>query len=107
MHKKSFEIQIIKGGSTVDVLSKILQGLSFVPTVVSGIEGLFGKRSGEEKRKAALSFLEATLSLSEALGNRQITDEAKFREGLGKLVDGAVECLNASVWAKQAAAAAK
>jgi hypothetical protein len=27
--------------------------------------------------------------------------EAKFREGLGKLVDGAVECLNASAWAER------
>jgi hypothetical protein len=27
--------------------------------------------------------------------------EIKFREGLGKLVDGAVECLNASAWAQR------
>ena len=84
-----------------DILSKILTGLSFVPNVVNGIEGLFGNRPGTEKRNAALSFLEATLSMSEALGNRQITDEQKFREGLGKLVDGAVECLNASAWAQK------
>jgi hypothetical protein len=38
---------------------------------------------------------------SEALGNRQITDEQKFRDGLGKLVDGAVQCLNASAWAQK------
>jgi hypothetical protein len=44
---------------------------------------------------------DATLSISEARGNRQITDETKFREGLGKIVDGAVECLNASAWAHQ------
>jgi len=90
----------------VDILSKILTGLSFVPNVVNGIEGLFGNRPGLEKRNAALSFLEATLSMSEALGNRQITDEAKFREGLGKLVDGAVECLNASAWAERESAGA-
>jgi hypothetical protein len=57
----------------VDILSKILQGLSFVPNVVNGIEGLLGNRPGAEKRNAALSFLEATLSMSEALVNRQIT----------------------------------
>ena len=34
--------------------------------------------------------------------------EAKFRDGLGKLVDGAVQCLNASAWAqKESAAGAK
>jgi hypothetical protein len=84
----------------------LLQGLSFVPAVVNGIEGLFGNRPGEEKKTAALSFLDATLSISEALGNRQITDEAKFREGLGRIIDGAVECLNASAWAQREGAGA-
>jgi|GraSoiStandDraft_54_1057290.scaffolds.fasta_scaffold595181_1 hypothetical protein len=67
-------------------------------------EGLFGNRPGEEKKTAALSFLEATLSISQALGNRQITDETKFREGLGRIIDGAVECLNASAWAQRESA---
>jgi hypothetical protein len=85
----------------MDFVAKLLQGLSFVPAVVNGIEGLFGNRPGEEKKTAALSFLDATLSISEALGNRQIIDEAKFREGLGRIIDGAVECLNASAWAQR------
>ncbi len=88
----------------MDFVSKLLQGLSFVPAVVNGIEGLFGSRPGEEKKTAALSFLEATLSISQALGNRQITDETKFREGLGRIIDGAVECLNASAWAQRESA---
>jgi hypothetical protein len=92
----------------MDFVAKLLQGLSFVPAVVNGIEGLFGNRPGEEKKTAALAFLDATLSISEALGNRQITDETKFREGLGRIIDGAVECLNASAWAqRQGAGAAK
>lgn len=91
----------------MDWLPKLISGLSFLPAIVNGIEGLFGKRSGEEKKNAALTFLEATLSLSEALSNRQIVDNDKFKNGLGKMIDGAVECLNASVWAKQQSAAAK
>jgi hypothetical protein len=90
----------------MDWVPKLLQGLSFLPAVVNGIEGLFGNRPGEEKKTAALSFLDTTLSLTEALGNRQIVDDVKFREGLGKMIDGAVECLNASAWAKQESAAA-
>jgi hypothetical protein len=90
----------------MDFVAKLLQGLSFVPAVVNGIEGLFGNRPGEEKKTAALSFLDATLSISEALGNRQITDETKFREGLGRIIDGAVECLNASAWAQREGAGA-
>ena len=90
----------------MDFVAKLLQGLSFVPAVVNGIEGLFGNRPGGEKKTAALSFLDATLSISEALGNRQIIDEAKFREGLGRIIDGAVECLNASAWAQREGAGA-
>ena len=89
----------------MDWVTKLINGLSFLPAIVNGIEGLFSNRSGVEKKNAALSFLESTLSLSEALSNREIVDDAKFRAGLGKMIDGAVECLNASAWAKQESAA--
>ena len=37
---------------------------------------------------------------SDAITNRQIVDEAKFKSGLAKVIDGTVDCLNASIWAK-------
>ena len=37
----------------------------------------------------------------EAISNREILDEGKFREGLSKIIDGTVQCLNSSTWAKQ------
>jgi len=67
---------------------------------VQGIEGLFGNRSGAEKKDAALSFVSAALSLTDAVTSRQIVDEAKFKDGLGKIIDGTVQCLNSSIWAK-------
>ena len=88
----------------MDWLSKLINGLSFLPAIVNGIEGLFSHHTGEEKKTAALSFLESTLSLGEALSNRQIVDNERFKDGRSKMIDGAVECLNASVWAKQASA---
>jgi hypothetical protein len=63
-------------------------------------EGLFGHRAGVDKKDAALSFVQAALSMSDAVTNRQIVDEAKFKEGLAKVIDGTVDCLNASIWAK-------
>jgi hypothetical protein len=77
-----------------------LQGISFVPALVQGIEGLFGNRSGAEKKDAALSFVSAALSLTDAVTSGQIVDEAKFKDGLGKIIDGTVQCLNSSIWAK-------
>jgi hypothetical protein len=38
--------------------------------------------------------------MTESISSREIMDEGKFREGLGKIIDGTVQCLNASAWAK-------
>jgi hypothetical protein len=84
----------------MDFLATLLKTVAFVPALVNGIEGLFSHRSGAEKKNAALSFLQAALSTNSAVANRQIVDQEKFKDGLGKVIDGAVECLNASVWAK-------
>jgi len=40
-------------------------------------------------------------SAGDAITNRQILDADKFRDGLSKVIDGTVQCLNASAWAKQ------
>ena len=37
---------------------------------------------------------------AESVANREIVDENKFKEGLGKIIDGTVQCLNASSWAQ-------
>ena len=84
----------------MEFLSKLLQGISFLPAIISGIEGLFGSRSGAQRKDAAMSFVGAALSLTDAVTNRQIVDEEKFKQGLSKLIDGTVDCLNASVWRK-------
>jgi hypothetical protein len=84
----------------MNFLPTLLQGISFIPAIVSGIENIFGGRPGVEKKNAAISFLEAALSMGDTVARRQIVDEAKFKDGLGKVIDGVVECLNASAWAK-------
>jgi len=84
----------------MDFPTTLLQTIAFVPKVVKEIEGLFSNRTGAEKKDAAISFLQAALSMSSAVANKQIVDPVKFTGGLGKAIDGAVECLNASVWAK-------
>jgi hypothetical protein len=85
----------------MDFLQKLLQGISFVPAIVNSIEGLFGSQSGQQKKDSAVSFVTAALQLTEAVANREIVDEAKFKEGLSKVIDGTVECLNASSWAQK------
>ena len=84
----------------MNFLQKLLQGIAFVPTIVNSIEGLFGGHSGEQKKESAITFVSAALQLTEAVANREIVDEVKFKSGLGKIIDGTVECLNASSWAR-------
>ncbi len=81
----------------MNFLQKLLQGIAFVPAVVSGIEGLFGSRSGREKKDSAISFVTTALQLSEAVANREIVDEEKFKEGLSKVIEGTVACLTRPV----------
>ena len=87
----------------MNFLSKLLQGISFLPSIVSAVEGLFGSKSGSQKKDAALSFISAALNLGDAISEKQIVDQDKFTDGLSKVIDGVVQCLNASVWAKKAA----
>ena len=81
-------------------LATLLQGISFVPAVVHGIEALLGSKTGGEKKQAVLSFVGAALGIKDAVANKQIVDEGKFSSGLSKVIDGVVDCMNASVWAK-------
>jgi len=40
-------------------------------------------------------------STAEALANKDVVDQQKFTDGIGKIIDGTVQCLNASAWAKR------
>jgi len=85
----------------MDFLSQLLRGIAFVPALVSGIEGLFSSMNGAEKKDAAMSFLQNALSMADAVAAREIVDPVKFRNGVSLVIDGTVQCLNASAWCKQ------
>ena len=85
----------------MNFLNQLLRGIAFVPALVDGIEGLFGTKTGAEKKSAAMSFLESALATVDAVASREIVDEAEFKNGISKIIDGTVQCLNASTWAKK------
>ncbi|HTZ96991.1 MAG TPA: hypothetical protein VMB18_11375 [Terriglobales bacterium] len=84
----------------MNFLGKLLQAIAFIPGIVTSIEGLFTHRSGADKKDAVLSFLQSALSAGDAMMSQEIVDQDKFKAGLSSIVDGVVQCLNASVWAK-------
>src|ERR1035437_8427493 len=67
---------------------------------LSGVETISGGKSGTEKKDAAMSFLESALATVDAVAAREIVDPEKFKNGVSKIIDGTVDCLNASTWAK-------
>ena len=79
-------------------LATLLRGISFIPALVHGVEGLFGAKSGGEKKQAVLTFVKAALGLG--ADTNTVSNAEKFEAGLGKVIDGVVDCMNASVWAK-------
>ncbi len=87
----------------MNFLNQLLRGMAFIPALVNGIEELFACKSGAEKKDAAMSFLESALATMDAVAAREIVDPDKFRNGVSKIIDGTVDCLNASTWAKEPA----
>jgi hypothetical protein len=49
----------------------------------------------------ANTYFTVVYQLQPAVAAREIISPDKFREGISKIIDGTVECLNASTWCKQ------
>ena len=62
--------------------------------------GLFGHKSGVDKKNTAMMLVQNTIGATDAIAGKDILDAGKFQDGLSKVVDGVVQCLNSSVWAK-------
>ncbi len=85
----------------MNFLSKLLQGITFVPSIIQSVEAIFGAKGGDTKRNAALALVNSALSATDSVAGKNIVDPNKFQDGLGKVIDGVVGCLNASVWANK------
>lgn len=82
----------------MDFLKLFLRAIALLPTVIQGVETLYGAKTGEQKREAAISIVGSAIGVVDAVGARTIVDQAQFTSALGVIVDGIVACLNASVW---------
>ena len=64
-------------------------------------KGCSDKSRGRMKKNAALLLMQTTMSVTHAVATKKIVDAGEFQDGLGKVIDGVVQCLNASAWAKK------
>jgi hypothetical protein len=84
----------------MDFLKLFLRNIALLPSLVQGIESLYGSKTGEQKKDAAISIVGSAINVADAVSAKQIADSGKFTQGLNMIVDGVVACLNARIWAK-------
>jgi hypothetical protein len=85
----------------MDFLKLFLRTIVLIPGVIQGTEAMFGAKTGEQKKKAAVEIVGSAINIADAVTMKQIADSGRFTEGLSAIIDGVVTCLNASIWAKQ------
>jgi hypothetical protein len=86
----------------MNFLNIFLRGLTLVPTAIQTVEGIAGSVTGADKKNAVLSIVGSAISVADAVTGKTIADADAFQNGLGKVIDGVVDCLNSSVWKKAA-----
>ena len=84
----------------MDFLKLFLRGLALLPSLIQGIESIYGAKTGAEKKSAALEIVSSAIKMADAIAQKTIADGDRFSAGLGLVIDGVVACLNASIWAK-------
>jgi hypothetical protein len=84
----------------VEFFKVFLRGIALLPSLIQGIEVLFGAQTGEQKKDAALTIVTSAINVTDAVTQKQIVDAPGFTSGLSTIVDGVVTCLNASIWHK-------
>jgi hypothetical protein len=85
----------------MDFLKLFLRAIVLIPGVIQGTEAMFGAKTGEQKKQAAVEIVGSAINIADAVTMKQIADSGRFTEGLSAIIDGVVTCLNASIWAKQ------
>jgi hypothetical protein len=82
----------------MEFLKVFLRGVGLLPSVIQSVESLYGAKTGQQKKDAALSIVTAAINVGDAVDQKTIVDGPAFSAGLSTIVDGVVACLNASVW---------
>lgn len=90
----------------MNFVNLLLRAIGFIPALVSGIESMCAKKSGAEKKDAAMTFLQNAIAMTDAIASREIVEPEQFKNGISQIIDGVVLCMNASAWAKNGATAA-
>ena len=85
----------------MEFLKLFLRSIALIPSLVQSVELLYGAKTGAQKKDAALSIVSSSINVADAVSQKQIADAPRFTQGLHQIIDGVVQCLNASLWANR------
>jgi hypothetical protein len=84
----------------MNFLTLLLRGITILPSLIQGVEAIYGDKSGDQKKAIVLDVVSALVKLVDAAANKTILNPDAFTAGLSTVIDGVVACFNASIWAK-------
>ncbi len=66
----------------MNFLKLFLRAIALIPGVVQGTEALFGAKTGEQKKKAAVEIVGAAINIADAVTMKHIADADSFMAGV-------------------------
>ena len=67
----------------MDFVTVFLRGMTLLPGVIQGTEGLFGAKTGEQKKTAALEIVGAAINIADAVSTRADCGCGEVYGGIG------------------------
>ena len=85
----------------MNFLTKLFREIAFVPLLVLEVERMLGQKSGaDEEERGATVDADDDVGYPRS-GHQENCGRRRVSGRLGKVIDGVVQCLNASAWAKK------
>ena len=58
----------------MNFLKMFLQGIAILPSLIQGVESLYGAKTGAQKKEAALGIVQSAINMTDAVIAKQIID---------------------------------
>ncbi len=68
----------------MDFLKLFLRGIAILPSLIQGVESIYGAETGAQKKSAALDVVSAAVKMTDAVTNKTIVNAMASRRGLGR-----------------------
>jgi len=84
------------GNKAAGMVGSITNDLTSIGSVIAQVETIFAGQDGmsDQKFKAAVALVGPIIRTSQLVSGKKIADEAKLKDGIGRVTQGIVDVLN-------------